>query len=128
MLYTRNYNLKKPELMDIYNVEDFNDNAESIDAALQDLKAKTGSLSLSTTNWTTLSPAMGEYKYKYVYELAGVTDTDVCNGSVSLDSEGYATDCGLAQRCETGANTITFYAKDVPSNTIVIDYNITRGV
>ena len=35
MSYTINLNLKKPEGTDFYNVGDFNDNADIIDAALQ---------------------------------------------------------------------------------------------
>lgn len=34
MNYTTNYNLKKPVGSDVINVEDFNDNADSIDAAI----------------------------------------------------------------------------------------------
>ena len=34
--YTENYNLKKPERTDFYSVQDFNDNADIIDAALDD--------------------------------------------------------------------------------------------
>jgi parallel beta-helix repeat protein len=38
MKYTENYNLKKPEAEDFYNVEDFNDNADIIDGKLKNLK------------------------------------------------------------------------------------------
>lgn len=34
--YTENYNLKKPDRTDFYSVQDFNDNADIIDAALDD--------------------------------------------------------------------------------------------
>lgn len=34
--YTENYNLKKPDRTDFYNVQDFNDNADIIDTALDD--------------------------------------------------------------------------------------------
>lgn len=34
--YTENYNLKKPDRTDFYNVQDLNDNADIIDAALDD--------------------------------------------------------------------------------------------
>ena len=34
--YTENYNLKKPDRTDFYSVQDFNDNADIIDAALND--------------------------------------------------------------------------------------------
>ena len=35
MEYTPNYELKKPEQDDFYNVEDFNENADIIDQALK---------------------------------------------------------------------------------------------
>src|SRR5690606_801737 len=38
MKYTENYNLKKPEAEDFYNVEDFNENADIIDKKLKDLE------------------------------------------------------------------------------------------
>lgn len=41
MKYTKNYNLKKPEVTDSYNVDDFNENADAIDAALA-MKAPAG--------------------------------------------------------------------------------------
>lgn len=37
MEYTTNYNLKKPGGEDYYNIQDFNDNADSIDTALAEL-------------------------------------------------------------------------------------------
>lgn len=37
MKYTENYNLKKPEQTDSYNVDDFNENADAIDAKLKEL-------------------------------------------------------------------------------------------
>ena len=38
MKYTENYNLKKPEAEDFYNVEDFNENADIIDGELKNLE------------------------------------------------------------------------------------------
>lgn len=35
MKYTENYNLKKPEATDAYNIEDFNENMEKIDTELK---------------------------------------------------------------------------------------------
>lgn len=35
---TINYGLKKPDAEDFYNVEDFNENSDKVDAALQELK------------------------------------------------------------------------------------------
>lgn len=40
MKHTDNFNLKKPEQTDFYNVEDFNENAEIIDAEIQNRKTE----------------------------------------------------------------------------------------
>lgn len=42
--FTENYNLKKPADTDFYNVQDFNDNADIIDSALNNLDAKIDSV------------------------------------------------------------------------------------
>lgn len=126
--YTTNYNLKKPAPTDFYDVADFNDNANKIDAALQGLKAKLGTITLTYSNWVSLSPAVGEYNYKYEYNLTGITANDVFNGSVTLATEEAAQDCGFAQRSDTSSNKVTFYAKDSPSSNIIIDYDYIQGV
>ena len=36
MQYSTNYNFKKPDQLDNYNVDDFNDNADAIDGAIKD--------------------------------------------------------------------------------------------
>lgn len=42
MNYTTNLGLKKPEQSDFYDVDDFNDNADKVDAAFQDLGGRAG--------------------------------------------------------------------------------------
>jgi hypothetical protein len=42
--FTENYNLKKPVDTDFYNVQDFNNNADIIDSALNNLDAKIDSV------------------------------------------------------------------------------------
>lgn len=53
MKYTKNFNLNKPDISDQYNIEHFNDNADSIDSAIQkeinDRKADTQSLTSKIT-------------------------------------------------------------------------------
>ena len=52
MKLTKNYGLKKPDGEDFYNVQDFNDNADAIDAALAakpDLPAAADFLPAGTT-------------------------------------------------------------------------------
>ena len=57
MKYTENYNLKKPEAEDFYNVEDFNENMEVIDGELKNLEDnkvdKIPGKGLSTNDYTT---------------------------------------------------------------------------
>ncbi|MBO9597921.1 MAG: hypothetical protein J7559_08915 [Cohnella sp.] len=53
MLYTTNLNLKKPESTDTVNVEDFNGNADILDAAVQGKVDKVAGKGLSQENYTT---------------------------------------------------------------------------
>lgn len=54
---TPNYNLKKPDLIDFYNIQDQNDNMDLIDTALKGLEdgkvAKVAGKGLSTEDYTT---------------------------------------------------------------------------
>lgn len=134
---TINYNLIKPELDDFYDIENFNNNADTIDATLKSIsdnadsktnKAVNGSATLTVSKWVALGAAIGDYKYKYELAVSGVTAKDVFNGSVSLDTEEAAQDCGLAQYTETSKNLVTLYAKETPSSDITINYNYIQGV
>lgn len=53
MLYTTNLNLKKPESTDTINVEDFNGNADILDAALQGKVDKVAGKGLSQEDYST---------------------------------------------------------------------------
>ncbi|MFD0675149.1 hypothetical protein [Cohnella sp. GCM10027633] len=53
MLYTTNLNLKKPQNADTVNVEDFNGNADILDAAVQGKVDKVAGRGLSQENYTT---------------------------------------------------------------------------
>ena len=53
MQTTANYGLKKPDGTDVVNVQDFNDNAEVIDTALQNKVDKVAGKDLSTNDYTT---------------------------------------------------------------------------
>ena len=50
--YTPNYNLKKPDEQDFYDVKDFNDNADIIDEALESKVEKEEGKGLSTNDFT----------------------------------------------------------------------------
>ena len=47
--YSEHYNLKKPLQEDFYNVDDFNDNADKIDAALYAAEQKLGQAAQEST-------------------------------------------------------------------------------
>ncbi len=53
MQTTANYGLKKPDGTDVVNIQDFNDNAEVIDTALQNKIDKVAGKDLSTNDYTT---------------------------------------------------------------------------
>lgn len=57
MKYTSNYNLKKPEGTDVVNIDDFNDNADTIDQQLKNVDNskvdKVAGKQLSTEDYTT---------------------------------------------------------------------------
>jgi len=57
--FTENYNLIKPGQEDIYNIGDFNDNADIIDAELKDRVPKTGDI--SSTQIATFDIIAGEF-------------------------------------------------------------------
>ena len=50
MKYTPNYELKKPEQDDFYNVDDFNENADIIDQKLKEIEDKTQNIEVPVTS------------------------------------------------------------------------------
>lgn len=61
MEYTQNYNLKKPEQDDFYNVEDFNENADIIDQKLKEAMEKAEQAFQSASNGKTgIAAVIGE--------------------------------------------------------------------
>lgn len=50
MKLTTNYSLKKPDGSDVVNIDDFNYNADIIDAAIKELKSKMDGLELVASN------------------------------------------------------------------------------
>lgn len=69
MNHTTNYNLKKPLQSEYYNVDDFNDNADIIDAALKSHSDKIGNLAnLETEENSSLVGAINEV-WNYVVEV-----------------------------------------------------------
>lgn len=56
MQKTTNYNLNKPEATDFYSVEDFNQNAEIIDAKLKEIEDKASSGANNQVQFTETDP------------------------------------------------------------------------
>lgn len=94
MTHTTNYNLKKPDLDDFYNVGDFNDNADIIDNAL---KSATG---------VTLTGTL----------VAGATTLELTDASITTNStiDPYTSDYKVVATditVEAGKITMTFDAQ-----------------
>lgn len=78
--YTENYNLKKPDRTDFYSVQDFNDNADIIDAALDDKLNKdfsnvsSGAVPIANggTGATTAAQALINLGVESNYKLLGI--------------------------------------------------------
>ncbi|SHI63399.1 phage tail protein [Lutispora thermophila] len=84
MKYTNNYNLKKPELTDYVNIEDFNENADIVDEKLKEIDNKVGNIKIPVTS------------------VNGKT------GAVELTASGVGaeTPAGAQQKANTAANTV----------------------
>lgn len=128
--YTENYNLKKPDRTDFYSVQDFNDNADIIDTALDDKLNKdfsnvsSGAIPISNggTGATTAADALSNLGVTAALDnkadknLSNVTGTlAIANGGTG-NSDGYirtgqksGTTIGTKATCEgydtTASNT-----------------------
>ena len=60
--YTQNYNLKKPASTDNYNVDDFNNNADLIDAELKKLHGTISAVTMRASGWSN-----GQYSFESTY-------------------------------------------------------------
>ena len=58
MKTTTNYGLNKPEATDFYNVEDFNQNMDTIDSTLKKMESKTNDIVHGGTGATTAAEAL----------------------------------------------------------------------
>lgn len=86
MKYTTNYQLKKPEAGDYYNIADFNDNADIIDAKLEKGMSAYSTVNQLLTRISNLEQRATtmETKGRIVLYLYGMTGT-----SVSITRSGY---------------------------------------
>lgn len=102
--YTTNYNLKKPEGTDFYNIADFNGNADILDAALKTVAdnaaftALTKTLTAGSTSVTfTDSAITTTATIDFYTSVFGVNPTavEVSSGSLTMTFSSQATDVSV---------------------------------
>lgn len=87
MQTTANYGLKKPEGTDVVDIQNFNDNADTIDAELKKINDNAGALSsLNTTAKNTLVAAINEV-FQSGADVKSGTISAVNNKGASLDDD-----------------------------------------
>ena len=64
--YTQNYNLKKPASTDNYSVDDFNNNADLIDAELKKLHGTISAVTMLASGWSN-----SRYSFESSYPASG---------------------------------------------------------
>ncbi|GEM_PF-3471312 len=86
MKYTTNYNLKKPDQDDFYNIEDLNSNAEVIDTELKRIDEKGNAVEQNAKAYTdqqitlvteTGIPKLNVYEYKFNNVAIGTTEIQI---------------------------------------------------
>lgn len=94
MDFTNNYNLKKPAEEDFYNIEDFNDNADIIDDALQNKVDKETGKGLSEANFTTAEKAKLTNLDTALNAKANKATSPTNNNLAALTADGDIKDSG----------------------------------
>ncbi|MFW5631448.1 MAG: hypothetical protein ACOCNB_11830 [Acetivibrio ethanolgignens] len=123
MEYTENLKLRKPLQDEPYDVDNFNQNADKIDSAVRNKVDKPTMLSITipTEGWE--QAAIGQYSYRITIPVPGITEKDIPDGSITLETESVAQDCNLATQCQSGDGTIIFYAQTIPKKEMVYQYH-----
>ncbi len=83
------------------------------------------SLTIPNSGWVLASGT--PYKYQNTVIIAGITDEDIINFKVDMDSEQMAQNINLSSICDSGFRSITFYANKTPNNPITGKYYIVKG-
>lgn len=124
---TTNYGLKKPAQTDAYNVDDFNDNMDKIDAALKENAADTANagnaemivktnLTVATSAWAS-NATYTDFPFRAAVPITGCTTNhkpDVTFGVADATSGNYA------PVCESYAGGVYIYAATKPTATLTI--------
>lgn len=115
MLLTTNLGLKKPELTDYVNVEDFNENADKLDVAINTIQTGSQNITSLETTSKTLAGAINELKAKddsfstQMAEKVNKPTTAIAGRVAQFDTNKNVVDSGYT------------IAKSVPSNATFTD-------
>lgn len=80
---------------------------------------------IPTDGWQ--EAAVGQYSYSLSVSVSGVTAQDIVSGNISIETESIAQACNLANQCQSGNGTITFYAESVPSGNMTFEYYVLKS-
>lgn len=128
--YTENYNLKKPDRTDFYSVQDFNDNADIIDAALDDKLNKdfsnvsSGAIPIANggTGATTAADALSNLGITTA--LDNKADKDLSNVTVTLPITKGGTGATTAANALSNLGAVPLTGGTL-SGRLAIEYNYT---
>lgn len=71
--------------------------------------------------------AVGQYSYSLGVAVDGITAQDIVSGSISIETESIAQACNLANQCQSGDGTITFYAESIPTGAMTYEYYVLKS-
>lgn len=117
---TTNYELNKPEGTDFYDIDDFNDNMDTIDTELAK-KAEVADVQITI-------PASGWSNKSQTIAVVGLDPEDTAIVSIdSSDASGYEAARDSDIRLTGRANgTLTFNCEDVPTSNIGVVITILK--
>lgn len=109
---TTNYELKKPEGTDFYDIDDFNDNMDTIDTELaKKAEASDLQIELPVSGWSNKSQTVN---------VSGLTSSSRFLCGPTLGSMEEANEKGVRPTAY-GSGSITFVCEDLPENTLYIN-------
>ena len=119
---TDNYNLKKPEGTDFYNVGDFNDNMDILDEVIADIQEQADghymkqlNSEVATSAW--VASGNTEWPYKADITFTGCTADYICDVMFSAAQIAMWI---FAPFAEAAAGKVTIFAEEIPESTLTI--------
>ena len=119
--FTQNYNLKKPDQQDFYNVEDFNNNADIIDEQLKEMANKADS-ALPASDYTAADILN---KLKTVDGINSGLDADLFKGKSVIPVENGGTGANTQDKARENLNAFRRVAHYIPGS---VEYDIDKEV